>query len=67
MILLQLYLFLNSLMEQQFILHQKFTNFTRNGINKEEAINWKEATILFLAILYNSFSGDIFALGLICI
>ena len=37
-------------MEQQFILHQKFINFTRNGINKEEAISWKEATILFLAI-----------------
>ena len=37
-------------MEQQSILHQKFTSFSRNGINKEETINWKEVTILFLAI-----------------
>ena len=37
-------------MEHQSILHPKFTNFTRNGINKEETISWKEATILFLAI-----------------
>ena len=37
-------------MEQQSILHQKFKSFSRNGINKEEVISWKEATILFLAI-----------------